>query len=102
MISPDYGLDSVVRASLLIFLWEHILHLDLQPVKDRFQLVECNVVFTPFDPVESSMRNANFLGEIRVRKASPSLSQIPRKLAVQVSLHQPTLTKSASRMRDDF
>ena len=60
------------------------------------------MVFTALDAVQGGVGNADFSGEVRVRKASPHLAQKPGKLAIQMSLHGPRLAELSSRMRDDF
>ena len=104
-ISSGYpnGVTNAIRSfAVSILVREYIFQLDLQPTQDRLQLAQRNVVFAPFDTVEGSVGNANLFREIRVRKAPACLPDIARKFAIQISLHQFTLAKCPSRMRDDF
>lgn len=51
------------------------------------------MVFASFNAVERGVRYANFLREICVGKAAASLSQIKRKLTIEIPLHLPKLAK---------
>jgi hypothetical protein len=80
-------------AQRLVFAWEDIPQLDLQPAQDRFQLVERDVVFASLNTVERRMRHADLPGEIGVGKAATRLPQIPRKLTIEIPLHPRRLAK---------
>jgi hypothetical protein len=60
------------------------------------------MVLTVFDTVKRLMRDASLFGELRVRKLPSLLSQELRQLPVQIALHARKVTKTTSRMRDDF
>jgi hypothetical protein len=79
--------------SRLILVREDILQLRLQPDQDGFEFIKRKMVLTSFDSLERGVRHANFLREIRVGKAASRLSQIPRKLSVEVPLHLGKLAK---------
>lgn len=79
----------------LIFAREDVAQFDFQPIQDRLQLGERDVMLAPFNPVKCGVRNANQFRKFRVRKAAPCLSQITCELAVEISFHPAKLTKNS-------
>ena len=77
------------------FFRENVPQFHLQPIQDRLQLVEGDMVLAAFDAVQRGVRNPYLLGKIRIRQARPRLPQEFRKLAIQVSLHTRNTVKTA-------
>jgi hypothetical protein len=61
-------------------VWENILETDVELFEHRFQFFDGQMMLTAFKPVERSVRDANLLGELGVRKSGPSFLQKSRKL----------------------
>ena len=74
-------------AERLVLLREYVFQLDLQPVQDRLQFIQRNVVFAAFKTVEGGVRNADLFRESCVRETPPRLPDIARKFVIQISLH---------------
>jgi hypothetical protein len=77
----------------LVLVWENVFQSGFQSDQNSFEFVHREVVLTSLDAMQRGVRHANFLREIRIRKAAPRLSQIPRKLSVEVPLHARRLAK---------
>ena len=74
-------------ADRLVLLRKYVFQLDPQPVQDRLQFIQRNVLFAPFNTVEGGVRHADLFREFCIRKAPPRLPDIARKFAIQISLH---------------
>jgi CheY-like chemotaxis protein len=70
--------------------------------EDGFQFVQCQMMLAVLNAVKRLVRDTGPFGELRVRKLPAFFSQELRQLPVQIALHARKVTKTASRMRDDF
>jgi hypothetical protein len=73
------------------FVRENVTELDFELVHQGFELVEREVMFAPFKPVQRCVGKAGFLAELGIRKLSPCLSQVFCQLDIQVLSHPETL-----------
>jgi hypothetical protein len=90
------------RACFLKFSRENIFETNFQFNQNRFQFVQSQMVLAMLNAKERLIRNTNFFGKLCIGKLASLLAKKFCQLLVEFALHDGTLAKISSRMRDVF
>jgi hypothetical protein len=90
------------QAGLLKFAGENIFEPNFQLNQNGFQFVQSQMVFAMLNAKQGLIRNTNFFGKLCIGKMAPLLAEKFCQLLIQLALHNRTVAKKTSRMRDDF
>lgn len=77
------------------FVRENVTEPDFELCHHRLQLVEREVMFAAFKPVQRRVGDAGFFAELGIRKAPARLSQVFCQLDIQVLSHPKTLANKS-------